>query len=282
VTKPSSEPPRPDDGPFAIDITVAHAARAYDYLLGGTDHFAVDREAIDRASEAHVDGLETSRANVRHQRAFLGRAVRYLALEAGIRQFLDIGTGIPNADNVHAVAQEVAPDARIVYVDNDPVVLANAHTLLKGAPEGSTAYVDGDAREPARILARAKETLDLTQPVGVIMVGILHLIRDEDDPRGIVTGLLGPLPSGSHAVISHLANDIRAEEMAEVFGRLNETLRTPFVLRGRGEVTRLFDGLDLLEPGVVTLDRWRPPEPAGGNTPEGRVIPAYGGVARKP
>jgi hypothetical protein len=283
----SSSDPRSPDGRFDIDITVAHAARTYDYLLGGTDNFAVDREAIERGSAAHPGGVETARTNARAQRAFLGRAVRHLAGEVGIRQFLDVGTGIPNADNVHAVAQQVAPESRIVYVDNDPIVLAHAHTLLSSTPERIVAFVDGDARDPASILARAEATLDLSRPVGVILVGILHVIRDEDDPHGIVSALLDPLPAGSHLVISHLASDIRAEEMAEVFSRFNETMRQPFVLRPFADVSRFFDGLEILDPGVVPLNQWHTPgagataEPA---TPEadGSVIPAYGAVARKP
>jgi S-adenosyl methyltransferase len=281
VTGPSSASSRPPNEFPEIDTTRAHPARTYDYLLGGTDNFAVDREAIERGSAAHPGGVETARTNARAQRAFLGQAVRYLAGEVGIRQFLDIGTGIPNGDNVHAVAQQVAPDARIVYVDNDPVVLAHAHTLLVSTPEGSTAYVDGDVRHPASILAQAKATLDLTWPVGLILVGILHAIRDEDDPYGIVAALLDPLPAGSHLVISHLASDIRAEEMAEVFGRFNQTLRAPFVLRSHAEVSRLFDGLETLDPGVVPLNQWRPSGKAA-TADDGTVIPAYGAVARKP
>lgn len=270
-----------------IDIHVAHAARTYDYLLGGDANFAVDREAIERGSAAHPGGIETARTNARAQRAFLGRAVRYLAGEVGIRQFLDVGTGIPGADNVHAVAQQIAPDVRVVYVDNDPVVLAHAHTLLKSTPGGSTAYVDGDARDPQRILARAEETLDLTAPVGVILVGILHVIRDEDDPYAIVAALLDPLPPGSHLVISHLANDIRAEEMAEVFERFNQTMREPFILRSHAEVARFFDGLVVLDPGVVPLNRWYPPgtpsaDAEGEAGADASPIPAYGVVARKP
>jgi hypothetical protein len=283
VTGTSSESPRSQsDFEFpTIDISVAHAARTYDYLLEGTGNFAVDREAIERGSEAHPGGLETARTNARAQRDFLGRAVRYLAGEVGLRQFLDIGTGIPNADNVHAVAQQVAPESRIVYVDNDPVVLAHAHTLLRGTPEGRTAYVNGDAREPQRILAEAATSLDLAQPVAVILVGVLHVIGDGDDPYGIVAALLDPLPSGSHLVISHLASDIRAEEMAEVFARFNETVRDPFVLRSHAEVARFFDGLDILDPGIVALNHWHAPPEAPDQT-DGQVIPAYGAVARKP
>jgi len=272
--RPSSDLPQ-------IDTTVAHAARTYDYLLGGTDNFAVDREAIERGSAAHPGGVETARINARAQRAFLVRAVRYLAEEVGIRQFLDIGTGIPNADNVHAVAQQVASESRIVYVDNDPIVLAHAHTLLKSTPEGITAYIDGDLRHPARILAEASATLDLSQPVGVILVGILHIVRDDADPAAIVSTLLDAVAPGSHLVVSHLASDIRSEEMADVFKRFNESMSEPFVLRTHDEVARLFDGLELLDPGVVPLDQWPQPEPISDGSGE-TVIPAYGAVARKP
>jgi S-adenosyl methyltransferase len=263
-----------------IDITVAHAARTYDYLLGGTDNFAVDREAIERGSAAHPGGVDTARTNARAQRAFLGRAVRHLAGDVGIRQFLDIGTGIPNADNVHGVAQEVAPESRVVYVDNDPVVLAHAHTLLHSTPEGATAYIYADARDPENVLAQAKATLDLTRPVAVMLVGIMHVMRD-DDPQRIVTALIDPLPAGSYVVISHLASDIRAAEMAEVFGRFNQTMRQPYVLRAHAEVSRFLDGLAILEPGVVPLNQWYAPGTAA-PSPDEQVIPAYGAVARKP
>jgi hypothetical protein len=284
VTDPFASRRSPNEN-TEIDIAAAHAARTYDYLLEGQQNFTVDREAIERGSEAHPGGIETARANARAQRAFLGRAVRYLAGDVGLRQFLDIGTGIPNADNVHAVAQQVAPEARIVYVDNDPVVLANAHTLLRGTPQGSTAYINGDARKPGGILADAAATLDLARPVAVIMVGILHVISDKDDPYGIVRALLDPLPSGSYLVVSHLASDIRAEEMAEVFERFNQTLKEPFVLRPHAAVTRFLDGLEVLDPGVVPLNRWHGPAAADAATEaaaDDSDIPAYGAVARKP
>lgn len=281
VSDSSSASHRSRDEFAAIDITVAHPARTYDYLLGGEDNFAVDREAIERGSAAHPGGIETARTNARAQRDFLGRAVRYLAGDVGLRQFLDIGTGIPNSDNVHAVAQQVAPESRIVYVDNDPVVLAHAHTLLRGTAEGRTAYIDGDARDPQHILDEGAATLDLRQPVAVMLVGILHVIGDEDDPYAIVAALLDPLPAGSHLVISHLASDIRPEEMAMVFERFNETLRDPFVLRSQAEVTRFLDGLDILDPGVVALNQWHAPGAPAVGAGEA-VIPAYGAMARKP
>lgn len=289
MTSPSESRPPPDpdltsspgendeDDPFYIDITVAHPARVYDWLLGGTDNFAVDRAAGEHISSAYPGGLEAARTDVRGNRRFLAEAVRFLAGERGIRQFLDIGTGIPNQDNVHAVAQETASDARIVYVDHDPVVLAHAHELLRSTPEGSTAYVYGDLRDPGHILAEAADTLDLAAPVAVMLVGVLHFIDDHDDPYGIVRRLLEEVPAGSYLVVSHLASDIWPDEMAEMIGRARRSTRGGGVLRSHAEVLGLFDGLDLVEPGLVPIDQWRPDIVA---TSAGeRTVPLYGGVA---
>jgi S-adenosyl methyltransferase len=267
-------------GPLVIDASVAHPARVYDFLLGGVDNFAVDREAAKRGSAALPGGVERARVMARSQRAFLAAAVRCLAGEMGVRQFLDIGPGIPNGDNVHAVAQQTAPASRVVYVDNDPVVLAHAHTLLKSTPQGATAYIHGDVRDPETILRQAAATLDSAQPVALILVGILHLIRDVDDPYGIVDRLLEAVPSGSYLALSHLASD-RQPELAEVMRRANETMSTPFVLRSREQVARFLAGLEVLDPGIVTLGRWRwneRPVPP----PEGQRIPAYCAIGRKP
>jgi SAM-dependent methyltransferase len=267
-----------------IDTTVAHMARIYDYLLGGTNHFAVDREVAERVSAAMPGGIDGVRTNIRANRDFLAWAVRWLAGEQGIRQFLDIGTGIPNADNVHAVAQETAPDARVVYVDHDPVVLAHAHELLQSTEEGATAYLDGDIREPERILTEASTTLDLGRPTALMLLGILHYVTDDEDPYGIVARLLDAVPSGSYLVVSHLASDLFPEEMAELAQRHNEgdnETAEEAVLRNRDEVERFFDGLELVAPGVVALHEWRP----GGANPLGlgdTVIPIYVAIARKP
>ncbi len=266
--------------PIQIDTSVAHAARMYDYLLGGTANFAADREAVKRASAA-VGGLENARADVRANRAFLGRAVRYLAGEAGIRQFLDIGTGIPNADNVHGIAQATAPESRIVYVDNDPVVLAHSHTLLKSTAQGATVYISGDLRDPGTVLQGAADPLDFTQPVAVLLVAILHLISDHDDPHRIVERLVEALPSGSYLAISHLSADIQPEAMAELAQRLNQTSRETFVMRSHAQVCAFFDGLDLVEPGVVQVDQWRPTQPTV-TTPKGWMPSLYAAVGRKP
>jgi hypothetical protein len=279
MTDRTTTPTGPRHEPAAIDTSVAHVARAYDYMLGGVTNFEVDRRAAERLSEVFPGGTETARRDVRAQRDFLGRAVRYLAADAGLRQFLDIGTGIPNADNVHAVALEVAPTSRIVYVDNDPIVLAHAHTLLR-SETATTSFVDGDLREPEAILEQAGGTLDLGQPVGLVLVGILHLIPDEDDPYGIVARLLDALAPGSHLVVSHLPKDLEADKMAEMARRSRQMMREPFVMRTHGEVSRFFDGLEMVEPGLVQVDRWGRdvPEPAPGTW----VTPLYAGVGRKP
>jgi hypothetical protein len=270
----------PDPGSVEIDPDRAHPARVYDYLLGGVDHFAVDRKAVERGSTALPGGVERARVMVRSQRGFLAAVVRCLAGEMGVRQFLDIGTGIPNRDNVHAVAQQTAPASRVVYVDNDPVVLAHAHTLLTSTPQGATAYIHGDLREPDSILRQAAETLDFARPVAVILVGVLHLISDRDDPYGIVARLLDAVPSGSYLTLSHLASD-RQPELAEAMRRANETMSAPFILRNHTEVARFLAGLDALDPGVVTLDRW-PWHDTPGNPHEGPEIPAYCAIGRKP
>ena len=256
-----------------IDTSVAHPARVYDYWLGGKDNFAADREAAERVL-AVTPGL---RFRVRANRAFLARAVRYLAGEAGIRQFLDIGTGIPSANNTHEVAQAVAPEARVVYVDNDPIVLAHARALLASSPQGATQYVEGDLRDAGPILRAAAGTLDFTRPVALMLLGILHLIQDSEDPYAIVAGLMTTLPPGSYLAISHPAIDINAAQ-AEAQRRYNERVSTPQTLRTRAQVAGFFDGLDLVPPGLTYVHAWRPEpsEPASEAT-----VSAHGGVARK-
>jgi hypothetical protein len=259
---------------------VAHAARVYDYMLGGTNNFEVDRLAAEQAAVV-VGGMDKVRSEVRANRAFLGRAVRHLAGEGGVREFLDIGTGIPNDNNVHAVAQQIAPDARIVYVDNDPIVLAHAHSLLSGSSEGATVYIEGDLHDPDDIVRQAAATLDFGQPIGLMLVGLLHHFRDEDDPHRIVARLIDAIPSGSYVVISHLAIDIQAEEMAKAAEHLNAVMEEPWVPRTHAEVARLFTGLEVVDPGVVQVDLWRPDDqmpPAA----EGWDNPLYVGVGVKP
>jgi hypothetical protein len=255
-----------------IDTSVAHQARIYDYWLGGKDNFAVDREAGDRAVAIHPNLIHGVRAN----RAFLVRAVRYLAKESGIRQYLDIGTGLPSANNTHEVAQDIAPDSRIVYVDNDPVVLLHARTLLTSKPEGACAYLDADARVPERILDQAEQTLDFTEPVALMMLGILQLIPDEDDPYGIVATLLDALPSGSYLVICHPAGDMNplAKRAAALLDTLSAEKRT---MRSREEIQRFFDGLEMIEPGLVPVAKWRPESELAAAAPASR----WAGIGRK-
>jgi len=205
--------------------------------------------------------------------------VRYLAAACGVRQFLDIGTGLPTASNTHQVAQAAARDARVVYVDNDPIVLAHARALLTSTPGGATAYLDADLRDTSAILAEAARTLDFGRPVALMLLIILHLIPDADDPHGIVATLVRALPSGSYLVLAHPASDIRAAQMAEMTRRVNERMAGPgATMRDRAAITRFFDGLNLVEPGVVQPQQWRP-EPGDLSLPE---VTAWCGLARKP
>jgi S-adenosyl methyltransferase len=242
------------EDPPAFDISVAHQARIYDYWLGGKDNFAADRKAAEAAAAAYPGVVSGSRAN----RQFLARAVTALAVEHGVRQFLDIGTGIPSSGHTHEVAQSVAPDSRVVYVDYDPVVLAHARALLAGHPEGHTDYLDADLRDPGTILAQAGKTLDLGQPVAVMLLAILQAIPDSDDPVGIVRTILAAVPSGSFLVISHPASDIEPEKIAAATARLNELSAQQFTLRDHDGVMRFFGGLEMLEPGLMRMEDWRP------------------------
>jgi S-adenosyl methyltransferase len=258
-----------------FDASVAHPARVYDYWLGGKDNFKADRIA----GEATIAAYPAIRASARANRAFLARSVRYLAAEQGIRQFLDIGTGLPTANNTHEVAQSAAPDSRIVYVDNDPLVLSHARALLTSSPEGVTAYLDADLRDTHEILERAAGTLDFGQPVALMLLAILHYIPDLDEARRIVARLTGAVPPGSYLVISHAASDISPEAMAEMIRRMNEHLAEGnHVGRPRHVVAQFFDGLDLVQPGVVKVTEWRPASAVEAQGPTS----LWGGVARKP
>jgi len=256
-----------------FDTGIPHIARVYNYWLGGKDNYAADRELAEKFIQADPRAVDGVRSN----RAFLGRAVEYLVTDAGMRQFLDVGTGIPTADNTHEVAQRYAPDSRIVYVDNDPIVLAHARALLTSDPAGATDYIDADARDTGTILEQAARTLDFSRPVGVILVGLLHCIPDADDPKGLVTNLMNAVPPGSYLTISHPASDIHAEEMAKGGAMMNRSLAAPVTFRPREFVLSLFDGYELVEPGVVSTTQWRP-QPGADTTP----MPGWVGVARKP
>jgi len=266
--------PDEEGEPSDIDTTVAHPARVYDYWLGGKTHFAADREAAEQVIAARPTVCRDVRAN----RAFLARAVRVLAA-AGIRQFLDLGTGIPSYGNTHEVAQSVAPESRVVYVDNDPIVLAHARALLTSSPQGATAYLDADLRDTGTVLRKAARLLDFGQPVAVLLVGVLHLIPDSDDPYGLVAKLMAATAPGSYLVITHPASDVNADEAAEGARRYNAHVSTPQTRRSRAETARFLAGLDVLEPGVVQCHRWRPEPGAEGLDQEQAH---YAAVARKP
>jgi S-adenosyl methyltransferase len=259
---------------YGFDAKVAHPARVYDYWLGGKDNFEADRIA----GEETIAAYPAIRASARANRAFLARSARYLAAEAGIRQFLDIGTGLPTANNTHEVAQSIAPQSRIVYVDNDPLVLSHARALLTSSPEGVTAYLDADLRDTDKILAQAADTLDFAQPVAIMLLAILHYIPDLAEAQRIVARLISAVPSGSYLTISHAASDISPEAMAEMIRRMNQHLAEGnHVGRPREVVAQFFDGLELLEPGVVKVTEWRPESKTEAEGPTS----LWGGVARK-
>jgi SAM-dependent methyltransferase len=261
-----------------IDTAKPHSARMYDYFLGGKDNFAADRVTAHKAMES----WPAVRTAVRENRTFLGRAVRYLVAEAGIRQFLDIGTGLPSANNVHEVAQDLAPDCRVVYVDNDPIVLAHARALLTSAPEGRTAYIHADLHDPDKILGDpvTRDTLDFTRPIALMLVAILHFLPDADDPRRIIRALLDALPSGSYLVASHVTPE---HDPDGVLG-LERTYRAagvPTQTRVVDDFADLaFTGLDLVDPGLTLVSEWRPD--STGPLPLASEVNWYGGVARKP
>jgi hypothetical protein len=253
--------------------TVPQTARIWNYWLGGKDNFPVDRAVGDQILEAFPAIVENARAS----RAFLARAVRYLAGEAGIRQFLDIGTGLPTANNTHQVAQAVAPESRIVYVDNDPIVLTHARALLTSTPEGATAYIDADLRDPETILQEAARTLDFTQPIAIMLMGILGHIADDDEAQSIVRRLVGAVPSGSYLTMNDGTDT--SEEVVEAARIWNQSANPTYHLRSPERIARFFDGLELVDPGAVSPPRWRPDPNLSGLPAE---IDSLCGVGRKP
>jgi len=258
-----------------IDATVAASARVYDYLLGGKDNFEADRIA----GRAAIDAYPAIRSSARANRAFLVRTVSYLAGQRGIRQFLDIGAGLPAAPNTHEVAQSIAPESRVVYVDNDPMVLCHACALLPSDPQGVTEYVNADLRDPAAILSQAAAVLDFTRPAAVMLLAILEYVQDPDEVRQILDRLLAAVAPGSYLVISHVASDIDSVETAEMIRRLNQHLApVSYVGRTRDLVTRFFDGLDLVRPGVVKVTGWHPRSELESTM----ATSHWGGVACKP
>ena len=256
-----------------LDSGVPHSARLWNYWLGGKDNFAVDRAVADQILEMVPEMVESARAD----RAYLGRVIRYLAGEAGIRQFLDVGTGIPTANNTHEVAQAVAPSSRVVYVDNDPLVLAHARALLTSNPEGRTDYLDADLRHPEVIVEGARSTLDFDQPIALTMLGVLNFVPDDDEAADLVAQLVDALPTGSYLAISHPTTEINGETMIEALRLWNEGPAAKMVLRSAEQVRRLFGDLDLVQPGVVSCSRWRPDT----GDENARPVPHFGGVARK-
>jgi S-adenosyl methyltransferase len=267
------DPPRVNP---RIDTSVPHPARRYNYWLGGKDNFAVDRASADQIAEA----FPTVPIAAVENRRFLRRAVTFLA-EAGVRQFLDIGTGLPTADNTHEVAQAIAPDARIVYVDNDPLVLVHARALLTSSPEGATAYIDADLREPDKILSSPdlEGILDLSQPIGLMLVAILHFIVGADAPYEIVADLVAALPSGSCLVMSHVTYDLMPPEVVAKLNAIGAARNEPFQARSRAEFARFFDGLELVPPGIVSVAEWRADDEPSPR-PSASDVCVYGAVAR--
>jgi S-adenosyl methyltransferase len=260
-----------------LNTSVAHPARRYDYWLGGKDNFAADRESGDAVAAA----FPAVRTAAIENRRFLRRAVGYLAREAGIRQFLDVGTGIPTADNTHQVAQAIAPSSRIVYVDNDPIVLVHARALLTSSPEGATAYLDADLRRPEQILEdpQLRATLDLAEPVALMLAAVLHFIPDADDPYALVATMTSALAPGSYLTVSHATNDFMSAATSSAVGAADSRTQVPFQFRGREQVARFVAGMEPVAPGIVSTAEWRaddetPPRPSAAEAA------GYGVVAR--
>lgn len=262
--------------PAEIDTSVAHNARVWNYWLGGKDHYTADREVGDRVRQMFPDIVRVAQAD----RAFLNRAVRFLATEAGIRQFLDVGTGLPTADNTHEVAQRVAPESRIVYVDNDPIVLAHARARLTSTSPGATDYIHADVRVPGEILQAAARTLDFSQPTAIMLLGILNFVPDTGEAKAVVDHLLDALPSGSYLALTHPTLELGGEANAEAMRFWNENATPPITTRTRQEVAGFLDGLDVLEPGIVSCAYWRPEAAETGSA--AAEVAQFGAVARKP
>jgi S-adenosyl methyltransferase len=270
-------PEQPGNPRQVIDTTKAHPARIYDFLLGGKDHFSSDRQAAEQV----LQSWPTVRAAVRENRAFLGRVVRFLVAEAGIRQFLDIGAGLPSANNVHEVAQAIVPECRVVYVDNDPIVAAHGRALLGGSAQGRTAFVQADLRDPKQILddQATKDTLDFTRPIALMLVALLHFVPDRDNPAGIIRTLIDALPSGSYVAATHAISDHDPGALIGA-GRPYSAVGIHGELRTSDDFADLaFSGLELVDPGVVLVSEWRPT--GTGPRPLPSEINIYAGVARK-
>lgn len=284
---------------IGIDISTAHPARVHNYLSGGDAHFAVDREAIEQATAVLPGGLEAGRNSVRSMAAFHARALRYLVVEAGIRQFLKLGTAVPVGDDVHQITQSAAPGTRVVYVGDDPTVLAHAHALRDprtqspGDTPGATAYVHGGIRDVEVILGEAALTLDLDRPVALVLPVTLNFVAASDDPYGVVADFVERVATGSYLVLTHITQEVGSDQaMSETAKRFSKLLGKPFVIRNRDEIAGFLTGLEPVDPGLVLIDQWWPPStgtptPAGSNhpppnEPDGRATPIYACIARKP
>jgi hypothetical protein len=274
---------RPDPRDDIIDIAgdVAHPARVYDYVRGGSDNFESDRTTVEFAVAASSGGIDHARAAVLANQAFLRRALTWLVREAGVRQFLEIGTIMPDEDTTHEVVQAIAPESRVVYANDDPVVLAHAHALSRGTSEGAATYVDANPRDPETILEGARATFVPGEPVAVILVAILHHVDDGDDPHRLVRRFMDAVPPGSYLVVSHLTNEIIADEVTEAAERINKLPGFTLILRSHEQISAFFGGLELVPPGVVAVTEWHgpstPPPP-----PEPWPTPFYGALGRKP
>jgi len=269
----ADDAPPPDLPPRQIDTSVPHSARIWNYWLGGKDNYSIDRQVGEHVANLFPNIVDEARIS----RSFLRRAVRYLAAEVGIRQFIDVGTGLPTADNTHQIAQRVAPECRVVYVDNDPLVLVHARALLTSSPQGAAGYIDADVHDPATILAEAAKALDFTQPIALIMNGIMGHVTDDDEAHSIVRQLLDGLPPGSYLTLSDGSDT--SEAGVESMKFYNQSGAIPYHLRSPKQIERFFDGLELVEPGALPRNRWRPDiTPPESQTPSA----GYGGVARKP
>ena len=274
ATVPDASESEPSSADLRTDV--AHSARVYDYLLGGKDNYAADRAAAEEV----VRIAPYMRTSVRANREFMVRVARYLAAEAGIRQFLDIGTGLPTSPNLHEVVQEVDPSARVVYVDNDPIVLVHARALLTGTPEGRSRYIHADLAEPDAILAspEVRDTLDLSRPVALCLIAVLHFVHDEELARGVVRRLMDALPSGSHLALSTITIDSAPEEVGDAVRRYNAR-GINSQARTKAQVRSFFDGFELIEPGLTPVHHWRPDERA--RAIDDSQVSMYGGVAVK-
>ena len=266
---------------IGIDITAAHPARVHNFLAGGDANFAVDREAVEKTVGMLPGELETARRAVQTMAGFSARVVRHLVTDVGVTQFLKLGTAVPAGEDVHEIAQSAAPGTRIVYVGDDPTVLAHAHDLRRSCPEGTTAYVHGSLLDIGPIIEQAATTLDLDRPVAVLSPATMNFVADEDDPHGIVARIVAALAPGSYLALAHSSPDVGSERMREAAERFASLLGDPYVVRSREEIARFFAGLDLVEPGLVPIEQWRP-APGAEPDPTRRPVPLYGALARKP